>query len=101
MKLYHATTKENATRIFKDFAIKPQGFEECVFLADNETSAVLFLSVRGEKDVVVFEVDTNNLDIYKLEESFDHNRKFFRCKAYRYKAKISLNEVNSINLFNL
>lgn len=101
MKLYHATTQENVSKIIKDWAIKPQGFDKCIFLADNKTSAAMFLAIRGEKEIVVFEVDASKLDNSKLERSFDHNEKFFRCKAYMYTDKISLDDVDELYEYHL
>ena len=101
MKLYHATTQESSNKIIKDWAIKPQGFDKCIFLADNKTSAAMFLAIRGEKEIVVFEVDESKLDNSKLERSFDHNEKFFRCKAYMYTDMISLDDVDELYQYHL
>lgn len=101
MKLYHATTNETADKIIRDWAIKPQGFDKCVFLADNKTSAAMFLALRGAKEITVFEVNSDILDKSKLEESFDHSRTFFKCRAYMYHDKISLDDVDITYQYNL
>lgn len=101
MKLYHATTIMNFDRIVIDDCMKPQGFDKCIFFADNKTSAAMFLAVRGEKEIIVLEVDADKLDQSKIEESFDHNEAFFKCKAYMYKDQIALDDVDNIYKFHL
>lgn len=101
MKFYHATTSSNFNKILEDDCIKPQGFDKCIFFADNKESAAMFLAIRGEKLIFVFEVDSSNLDKSKIEESFDHNEAFFHCKAYMYKDYISLDDVDDVYRFRI
>lgn len=96
MKLYHATTIMNFDRIVIDDYIKPQGFDKCIFFADNKTSAAMFLAIRGEKEIIVLEVDADKLDYSKIGESFDHSEAFFKCKAYMYKDQIPLKDVDHV-----
>lgn len=101
MKLYHATTQANFNKIVEDGFLRPCGFDRCIFLADNKTSAAMFLALRGEKKIIVFEVDSNVLYEDELTESFDHSQSFFKCRAYMYTDDISLDDVDMIYQYDL
>ena len=101
MKLYHATTQANFNKIVEDGFLRPYGFDRCIFLADNKTSAAMFLALRGEKKIIVFEVDSNVLYEDELTESFDHSQSFFKCRAYMYTDDISLDDVDMIYQYDL
>lgn len=79
MKYYHGTTEENALSIIKDKTIYT-GYDKCVYLCSTPQDCIKFLSIRGVDSVYVFEVDIP--EHVSVQESFDHNENFFKCKAY-------------------
>lgn len=78
--LYHATSEENAMAILDD------GFDTNItyFCGSPEHAAEFLYMVHGEGLYHVIEVDVSKLDGNNLEESFDHNPKFYTpgLKAY-------------------
>ena len=80
MKYYHATSVTAAESIKADGLIK-KSIEGFVYCADSVDNAVKFLALRcmGEP-IYVFEFDVP--EGAEVEEQFDHNEAFFKCKAY-------------------
>lgn len=90
MLFYHATSYENLGSIMSK-GIEPRGIEKVVYLCKTPEDAAKFLLIRGIKDIVSFAVE---LDLEDIEESFDHNISFFKCKAYTYDKKITPDMIN-------
>ena len=90
---YHATLKDNLYSIMKD-GIKKDHLYGGVFLADSSQNAAKFLIIRGIKDIIVFKIDASKLNKNKLEESYDHSREFFKCRAYIYFDNIKPNAID-------
>jgi hypothetical protein len=84
---YHATSKDNLGEIMNG-GIKAGELEGLVYLADSSSNAARFMVMRGMKNIIVFKIDGTKLDRNKLEESFDHDFNFFKCRAYIYKGDI-------------
>lgn len=93
---YHATPSENLESILSGGIIK--GFEGCVYLTDNPNDCIKFLMLRFHKKINVIEVF---LEEDLVEESFDHNEGFFKCKAYAYYDNIPITEFGNIYECNL
>lgn len=85
---YHATPYENLSSIIVD-GIKAS-FEGIVYLTKERDDALKFVAVRGYKDILTVEV---LIDSEKVEETFDHNLMFFKCKAFGYKGDIKPCEI--------
>lgn len=88
---YHATDYKNLGSILEKGILK--GYDGFVYLTTSPIDATKFLTIRGCDDILVCKVA---LEEDLIEESFDHNEKFFRCKAYMYGEDISTDEI--INL---
>jgi hypothetical protein len=84
MKYYHATPLKNAVQIVMDGVIK-KGYDDAVYLCTSPDDAIKFPLIRGNYQIIVFEVD---VDEKLVEESFDHAEGFFKCKAYMYHGDI-------------
>lgn len=88
-KYYHATPFENFESIARQGILKSK-FEGVVFLAEKPEEAARFLAIRLCREILVCEVE---LDESLVEESFDHNEAFFKCKAYMYHDDIAPEEI--------
>lgn len=97
MKLYHATKYENLISILDKHAIL-KGCDGVVYLADSPDNAAKFVAIRGVKDILVIEVF---LEEERVEESFDHNQNFFKCKAYMFHDDISLEYAGQFTRYEL
>ena len=81
---YHATPIENLDSIIMNGIHK--SWDGVVYLTTEPTDAIKFLAIRGYKECLVCKVALNE---ELVEEQFDHNEKFFGCKAYGYSDDIS------------
>ena len=84
---YHATPFSNLNSILEK-GIKV-GIDGVVYLTEEPDEAVRFVAIRGFKKILVIEVEVEE-DM--VEESFDHNFNFFKCKAFVYPNNISVSE---------
>lgn len=83
-KYYHATKRNAFKSILQDEVIK-RGFDGIVYLAETYDEAVRFIALRAfGQDIVVLEIEFDDEASKKIEETFDHNPNFFRCKAFGY-----------------
>lgn len=96
MKYYHATKTENLDSILEQ-GIKP-GCDGAVYLTITPQDALKFMLIRGITDVIVLEV---NLLQSWVEESFDHNQAFFKCRAYCYYGTIPSEKITNILKYDL
>lgn len=85
MKLYHATPAINLGKIMTEGLNTRDG---AIYFADSAKAAAGFVLLRGEKKVVVFELEIPDK---LVEESFDHNETIMkrilqidscRCSTY-------------------
>lgn len=76
---YHATPFENLCSIMNKGIHK--GIDGVVYLTEKPEDAIKFLIIRGYKEILVCQVV---LEEDLIQESFDHNEKFFKCRAYMY-----------------
>ncbi len=85
---YHATPYENLESILEN-GIK-RGVDGVVYLTEGRDEAMRFLLIRGYRDILTVEVliDSENVD-----EMFDHNPNFFKCRAFGYKGDIKPDEL--------
>lgn len=79
-RYYHATDYKNVNSIFIE-GIKP-GVDGITYLCEDPRHAANFVALRGIFKIAIFELE---LDESEVEETFDHNARFFKCKAYGYK----------------
>lgn len=93
---YHATPFKNLESIMDQGILR--GCDGVVYLADAKENAAKFIAIRGCKDILVCEVELNQANI---EESFDHNEAFFKCKAYMYNEDINPLEISSMYRYQL
>lgn len=86
MKFYHVTLRETMDKIVEEGVLK-SSWDGVVYLCKTPEDACKFLAVRLIREMSVIEVE---LDESEVEESFDHNEHFFKCKAYMHKGDIEL-----------
>lgn len=85
-KYYHGTSYSNLFKIIEDEKIKAS-MEGIVYLAETQEDAFKFVALRYmTEDIAVIELE---LDNSKIEETFDHNPIFFKCKAYGHAGDIN------------
>lgn len=87
-KFYHATDYKNFNSIINE-GIKP-GCDGIVYLAEDKEEAYRFVALRFYEEVLVVEVE---LEESKVEETFDHNYNFFKCRAFGYPEAIDLDSM--------
>ena len=90
MKYYHATDIKNMISITLE-GIKTE-IDGCVYLTKTKEDAVKFIAIRTNNDIIVFEVELNENNV---KESYDHNEKFFKCKAYYYDKDITPDKITN------
>lgn len=94
-KYYHATPMRNLVSIL-DNGLKV-GCDGITYLAETKEDAYKFVVLRcwGE-EILVIEVE---LDENKVEETFDHNPNFFKCRAFGYPTLITPDEMTNFFKF--
>ena len=92
MKYYHACPEDSFKKIMKDHKIRC-GYVGCIYLCDDPIDSLKFMVLRFIPYVYVIGVE---LPESEVEESFDHNAKFFRCKAYYTTNNISSDKFTDI-----
>lgn len=93
---YHATPFENLGSILAN-GILP-GPDGRVYLTDDPQDAAKFVAIRFCRDILVVKVD---LEEDLVEESYDHNEAFFKCKAYTYKGTIRDYDIDDLLRYQL
>ena len=93
-KMYHATSFENLGSILEK-GLLPSA-EGIVYLTETQEEAPRFVAIRGMSNILIVEC---KVDESKIEEQFDHNENFFKCKAYGHIGNIE--PENCINFFQL
>lgn len=88
--LYHATLKENGDSIWDNgIRIGKQGL---TYFADSINGAAAFLVIHGIQleDILVFEVESSELDVGLIDYGADHNVRFFKgIEVYTYPKHIN------------
>jgi RNA:NAD 2'-phosphotransferase (TPT1/KptA family) len=88
IEMYHATRYENLESIMTE-GIRT-GFDGLVYLAETPLDAMKFLLIRLVQHIVVFKVIIPEEDV---EETFDHSREFFKCRAFGCTRDIDIDEI--------
>lgn len=84
-KYYHGTSYSNLLKIIEDGKIKTS-MEGIVYLAKTKEEAFKFVALRYmTEDIAVIELE---LDESKIIETFDHNQKIFKARAFGYEGDI-------------
>lgn len=94
---YHATDMANLDSIMEKGLLKNK-YEGIIYLTDDPIDAVKFLPLRGVKNILVIEVGIKE---ELVEEQFDHNETFFKCKAYGYPDGIPSDEFIELRKWEL
>ena len=85
-KYYHGTSYSNLLKIIEDGKIKTS-MEGIVYLAKTKEEAFRFVALKYmTEDIAIIELE---LDESKIVETFDHNQKFFKAKAFGYEGEIN------------
>jgi len=90
-KYFHATPMKNLDSILES-GVKV-GCDGITYLAETKEEAYRFVALRCFEDILVVEVE---LDENKVEETFDHNPNFFKCKAFGYPELITPDEITNL-----
>lgn len=91
-KYYHGTSYSNLLKIIKDEKIKTS-MEGIVYLAKTKEDAFKFVALRYIiEDIAVIELELNDS---KIVETFDHNQKIFKAKAFGYEDEIDIKHVTN------
>ena len=95
-KYYHATDFENLIPILDEgLKVGPDGI---VYLTETPEDALKFVMLRGLKSILVIEVEVEE---GKVEEQFDHNYNFFKCKAYGHDGDICTGQCTNFTKYEL
>lgn len=94
---YHATSKENLVDILEN-GLKA-GYDGCVYMAEKEDEAVRFLAVRLVPEIVTFKIRIHKKDYDKIQETFDHNQRFFKCRAFGYFGNIEVKDIEASKVY--
>lgn len=85
---YHATPFENLESIMDQGILR--GCDGVVYLTEKPDEAARFVAIRGYMKILVVGVE---IEEDFVEESFDHNPAFFKCRAYTYEGDIPADEI--------
>lgn len=96
---WHATYYENLASIL-DNGLVP-GIDGLVYMCETEYDAAKFLYVRQCKNILTMEIKIYKKDESKIIETFDHNERFFKCKAFGYKGNIPLKNIKQFRKIEL
>lgn len=91
--LYHATPEENAGSILA-VGLRPSA-DGYVYLAESIEDARKFLW-HEQSNIWIFSVRMREDDNALLEETFDHSRAFFRCRAFGYRGTIPPDRIDAV-----
>lgn len=94
--MYHATRYENLIGILNNGIIT--GVDGIVYLCEEQKDAIKFPFVSLVKDILVVEVELEESELF---ETFDHNEKFFGCRAYGIARKIEKSEITNYFRYDL
>lgn len=97
--LYHATDYNNLISIL-EHGLKP-GYDEVVYLAETPEDALKFVCLRGYKNIVTLQVKIYKKDEDKIQETFDHNYNFFKCRAFGYYGTIPPKNITPLMKYEL
>lgn len=93
---YHATPFENLESIL-DQGIH-RGCDGIIYLTTEPQDAAKFVAIRGYKEILVCKVELEEDQVF---ETFDHNEKFFGCKAYGYVDHIAAHDIRDYLKYEL
>lgn len=97
MKFYHATDYSRLDSIMEKGLLN-SNIEGIVYLTKDPKDAIKFPAVHLVTDILVVEVELDENDV---QETFDHNERFFRCKAYGYPGNISTDDIVGYSRYQL
>lgn len=85
---YHATPFENLESIMDQGILR--GCDGVVYLTEKPEEAARFVAIRGCREILVLGIE---LEEDLVNESFDHSKTFFKCKAYMHSDDIPADEI--------
>lgn len=96
-KYYHACTPEVWDKIQESGFVK-KSWDGCIYLCTAAEEAARFIALRliGSEDKTIIVLEFDNLDESKIEEVFDHNENFWKCRCWGYLDDIPLWELDSV-----
>lgn len=93
---YHATLEENTGSILA-LGLRPSA-DGYVYLAESIEDALKFLWYAQSK-VMVFSVRISRQDEVNVEETYDHSKGLFECRAWGYRGVIPPSKLKPVCTF--
>ena len=87
---YHATSRSNLGPIIEE-GLRGLNIEKGVYLCETPEDCCKFMITHLVLDYIILEV---NLDDSEVVESFDHNRRFYKCRCFFHRGDISTDKIN-------
>lgn len=94
---YHATSKDNLGSILYNGLIA--GSQGCIFMTEKEEDAIKFLALRLIPEIVTIKIRVYKEDYDKIQETFDHDPSFFKCKAFGYFGNIPAENIEACKIY--
>lgn len=94
---YHATPFENFESIARQGILKSR-YDGMVYLTEKPEEAARFLAIRLCREILVCEVQ---VDESLVEETFDHNEGFFKCRAYGHHGDVEPDKITGFYKYAL
>lgn len=97
--LYHATPYNNLINILNE-GIKPS-LEGYSYLTEKPEQAVMFLAIRGIKEILVVKIKILKEDEQNIIETFDHSASFFKCRCFGHIGVIKTSRIKEYYKYEL
>lgn len=82
--VYHASSEDNMNSIMEKGILANPHYGEVYVCPSLDDIKVFASFYRVPHDSLVFKIDTKKLDMIRMRESIDHNRKILKADAYVY-----------------
>lgn len=89
--MYHATPFNNLVSIMENGI--HLGIDNLVYLCETPQDSAKFVAIRGYRDILVVKVKIPKSLENTVIETFDHNSKFFGCRAFGSTTSIPLDRI--------
>lgn len=99
MATYYHACKESTWQKILDSGEVRKSWDGCVYLCKAPEEAARFIALRlmfeEEKTIIVLEFE-DTLDESKIEEVFDHNESFWKCRCWGYLDNIPTYDITNV-----
>jgi len=96
-KYYHACKPSTWDKICDSGYVK-KSWDGCVYLCTAPDDAARFVALRllGTDENVIYVLEFDYLDDGLIEEVFDHNESFWKCRCWGYFDDIPTSEISNV-----